>query len=77
MICIQININIYYILFKTRVIIEIVNAKLAIFVLDMKKPITGLGLPSYTSTAQRWPGNAEILKKIPHNKNATAIIKGS
>jgi len=40
----------------------------ATFTGNIKKAVTGSGLPSYTSAAQRCPGNADNLKNKPVNK---------
>ena len=43
------------------------NAKTAIFTGSMKKAVTAIGPPSYTSAAHRWPGKAESLNIKPTN----------
>jgi len=48
--------------------------KTAILTGRRKKAITGVGLPSYTSTAHRCAGKAESLKKRPRRINAKPVL---
>jgi hypothetical protein len=49
------------------------TAKPAAFEAVDKNPATGVGAPSYTSGAQKWKGNAEILKLKPTNTSSKAL----